>query len=243
MQAKTLTTHNSMDPVALKSNTSIDMGEVGFTLNSNKPTFSGGVETVLPPIGFYNPNFDFQKYLNRFFLLDTKVFTSTSKRWYWELLPSNLTTLDNFTSIKDLFVHGDQNGIWPTGLKFLFVIHSPFNVNGVMAAYHNPSNEGVGSYTDILDDQLDDVSSVNETIVKAMNLKGVMCSLAQAREIELTVPLNYPVNIPRTTHRNHGGVTLEIITDDIYFGSGINSISADIYVAPLGVLTAPLNGS
>lgn len=229
-----------MDPIALKSNTSIDMGEAGFTLDSNKPSFSGGVAPTLPAVGFYNPTFNFEQYLNRFFLLSTKVFTVTEKVWEWNLNSGNLTGLKNFESINTLFQHGDEPGIWPTSLEFLFVVHSPFNINGILAAYHDP---GDPDYNQIISSQFTDGTDVNEEIVRAMNLKAVICSLCAAREMRLSVPINYPVNIPRAAHHSHGKVHLRIISDSIYLGAGVNSVSVDIYVAPTGVMMAPLNGS
>lgn len=223
-----------MDPVALKPNTFIDEGESGFTLTSNKPTFKAGTLSSIPPIGFLNPPLDFDKYLSRHFFRQSNTFSGTTTSNSFVINNTFLTQLTNFSGINTI-----ANGsIYPTALKFRFIVHSTYNTNGLIAFYFDPA----GDWDGYLNNELETGTNVNAAMVKACNLGAAFVSLAQAREVELIVPLTYPTNIPSVMPYIYGHVRMEVVSGP-YYGTGVNSFNVESYVAPIGALMHPLDGA
>lgn len=218
-----------MDQLQLEPNTTIDQGDIGFTFSSHKPSVVNGAESQLPPIGFLNPLLPMEKYPTRFERIDTATFTAATLNKEITIDSTFINNLPQFAALRPLF----NNYIVPLSLEFLIVPHAALNVNGVLSAYFDP---GV-NYDDFVKSEMTSTTTTNESIVKAMNLKAVITSCSDAKEMKLIVPLNFPNNFPIAF--TFGKVVIQALTT-LYFGTGVNSVNIEIFVRPREFVTQPL---
>lgn len=223
-----------MDIVELKPDTKIDQSFMGMTITTGKPTVSSAIlQTPVPPSTIYNPPPEYQAFLDRFYFVKDVNITTTAFTSTINVDIDFVMNLKNFTNLKIAF-----GGLMiPSALEFKLIVHSPMNVNGLLCFYFDPE---ISKLRTVMQDNTSIPSGTRDQLTLAMNLDGAFVAAHDSTEVTLVVPLVYPTNYPNPgVDLNFGNVVLANATD-FFFGTGITSVRASIYVRPLGVLCHPL---
>lgn len=223
-----------MDKTQLEQGTNIDQGTSGLTISTGKPMLAGGQMTQQPPLGFMNPVPKMSDLLERYALLHSKVFNNSTKTLTIDISRSFIQTSAYFDKFRSAF----NNTMSALSWQFVILVHSPFNINGLIAAWFDPGNEAI--YTTIKEQQRG--ATASDSIVDAFNLDAVFVSLNDPKEIHITVPINNPINTINDLPLDYSFGQLKIaVLVGPYFGTGISTFSIDVYGAPITPVAHPLS--
>lgn len=224
-----------MDPLQLEQGTHIDNSLAGVSISTGKPTYAGGVSTLQPPLGFMNPPPDLKDLLGRYELFERKVFNSTTSLYELRVNKTFIQGIGFAFKTRSMF----NNTILALGYEFMILVHSPFNVNGLLGAWFDPGTSSY--YTKIEAEQI--ASTTSDFLTEAMNLKAVFVNLSDPKEVRLEVPIDNPINTINDLPADYTFGTLKIaVLTGPYFGSGVSQFEVEIYARPIQPLVHPLHG-
>lgn len=223
-----------MDKLELENGTNVDQGVIGFTLNTGKPMLAGGSPTIQPPLGFMNPTIDLGKLLERYHLVNSKVFNTATKIYQAEINKSWIISTPFFDKFRQNF----NNTISALGFQFVVVIQSPLNVNGLIGVWFDPGNKAI---YDSIKSQMVGVTT-SDYMVDAFNFDATFVSLSDPKEVHITVPINNPINTINDLPHDYVFGTLNIAClAGPHFGTGVTHFTVELYGAPIMPVAHPLH--
>lgn len=224
-----------MDLKQLQANTVIDQGDVGYMLTTHKPSIEGIAPIQgAPPVGYYNDPINLEKWLSRFHQYHKYTFTATSTETAVYIRSGDF--YDFGTNIFDK----TYNAIIPQSVTFKVLIQAPLTVNGVLAMYFDP----IESYYNNRIKSMFGTQPASSPLagwVRSLNLKAQFVKLSDSKEVTITVPLVYPVNVSLPNY-NFGVIKFEHPTG-LHFGTGVNSYSIVVLRRFDYPKVAPLNAT